>query len=626
MLHRVVGPVAARVINSTARVGVSTLNVARRNLTRMPISRTIRMTASSPATFASRSFSSATEPFVATEPRETMEYDALIVGAGPSGLATAIRLKQLAAESGKEISVCVIEKGAEVGNHVLSGNVFETQYLEELIPGAEALGAPLGIPVTSEDFKVLINDKLSFASPILPPSMQNHGNRIISLGNLSRWLGEQAEALGVEVYTGFAAAEVLYEDGAVVGVATGDNGIGKDGQPTGSYARGVELRASQTFFAEGVRGSCSEDIIEKYNLREGRANQTYGIGIKEIWEVDPSKHKPGYVVHTVGWPAELSTYFGSFMYHAENNQVYIGVVIGLDYQNAYENPYMTFQKMKHHPEFSQYLEGGKCISYGARAINEGGFQSVPKVSFPGGVLVGCSAGFVNVPKIKGSHNAIKSGMLAAEALFERFNQGVTTPEDAESEFAGLAKLELANYETKIQESPIMAELKQVRNVRPSWKYGPLGFAVIGGLEEFITRGKLPFTLAHSHDRDCDATKPLAECKPINYPKPDGKLSFSLLDNLARANVYHDDNQPSHLKIKPGMENVPKESFEIYGGPESRFCPAAVYEYPEQPDGSVKLQINAQNCVHCKTCSIKTPKEFIRWTVPQGGEGPAYNGM
>jgi len=582
------------------------------------------------------------EPFVPTEPREAVEFDVVIVGAGPAGLSAAIRLKQLSAAAGVELSVCVVEKAAQVGNHILSGNVFIPTYLNELFPNWKELGAPLETPVTSDSFYFLTKEH---AVPLpIPPSLHNSGNYVISLGRLCEWLGQQAESLGVEIYTGFAAAEVLYSDDgkSVVGVATGDVGIGKDGQPTSNYARGMELRAKQTLFGEGARGSCSEELIDRFNLREGKEAQTYGIGLKEIWEIDPAKHQPGKVVHTIGHPTALDTYAGSFLYHLEGNQVLIGLVVGLDYKNPYTNPYLEFQTYKHHPMVKSVLEGGRCISYGARVINEGGFQSIPKVAFPGGALLGCSAGYVNVPKIKGSHNAMKSGMEAAEAIFERVaahagaaysraDGGVekTFPlpgGDALDLGAALAEHEVVEIGERMQTSPVTADLKDCRNVRPAWKFGLLPFLMLGGLEQFILRRAAPWTISHGHGSDAAATKKASECKPIEYMKPDGVISFPLLDNLMRSGVSHEENQPSHLKIKPGKEHMPAVSLAEFAAPESRFCPAGVYEYPERADGTRQLQINAQNCIHCKTCSIKTPEEFIKWTVPEGGGGPAYSGM
>lgn len=567
----------------------------------------------------------------------------MIVGAGPAGLSAAIRLKQLATAAGIELSVCVVEKGAQVGDHILSGNVFIPTYLDELIPNWRELGAPLETPVAEDSFYFLTE---SSAIPLpIPPSLDNHGNYVISLGRLCAWLAEQAEAAGVDIYTGFAAAEVLYNEdkSAVLGIATGDVGIGKDGQPTANYARGMEIRAKQTLFSEGARGSCSEEVIAKFKLREGRENQTYGIGLKEIWEIPSEKHVPGKVVHTIGYPTPMDTYAGSFMYHIGENQVLVGLVVGLDYPNPYLNPYMEFQTYKHHPLIKATLEGGRCISYGARVINEGGYQSIPKVTFPGGALLGCSAGYVNVPKIKGSHNAMKSGMEAAEGIFERIAaaSNVAFSRDAEGGVsasfpfaapesvdldAALSGREVGEILSRMEESPVTAELADVRNIRPAFKFGLLPFLANAGLEQFVLGESAPWTLSHGHTSDSEATKKAADCTPIEYMKPDGVISFPLLENLARSGVSHEENQPAHLRIKPGQEADPDMSLAVYAAPETRFCPAGVYEFPEKADGSKKLQINAQNCVHCKTCSIKMPKEYIKWTVPEGGGGPAYSGM
>jgi len=542
--------------------------------------------------------------------RESMEYDVVIVGAGPSGLSAAIRLRQLSAEHGQDLSVCVLEKGSEVGAHILSGAVMEPRAMAELFPDWKERGAPLNTPVTQDRFMFLTR-KSGFQTPC-PPQMNNHGNYIVSLGNVCRWLAEQAEALGVEIYPGFAAAEVLYdENGAVRGVATGDMGIGKDGEQTANYTQGIELHAKQTLFAEGVRGSLTKTLFERFDLREGVDPQTYGIGIKELWEVDPAVHQQGLVVHTVGWPMEGKTYGGSFLYHLEDNQVAVGYVIGLDYENPHMSPFEEFQRYKTHPKIRPFFEGGRRISYGARAINEGGFQSIPKITFPGGAILGCSAGFLNVPKIKGSHTAMKSGMTAAEALFDTMKDG-----------AG-AGLEISDYRTRMEQSWVWDELKAVRNIRPGFKAGFLMGIANAGVETLL-KGKSPWTLHHHHDHE--SLRPAAQCDKIPYPKPDGKVSFDRLSSVFLSNTNHEENQPAHLTLKD--PSVPVEyNLALYDAPEQRYCPAGVYEIMRDDDGSnPRLQINAQNCVHCKTCDIKDPIQNINWVVPEGGGGPNYPNM
>jgi len=543
-----------------------------------------------------------------------MNFDVVIVGAGPSGLTMGIRLAQLAQEQERELTICILEKGAEVGAHILSGAVIETRTLGELIPDWKEKGAPLNVPVKSDQFKFL-TAKGAISMPT-PPQMHNEGNFIVSLGNLCRWLAEQAEELGVEIFPGFAAAEVLYDDsGAVRGVATGDMGIGKDGEPTANYEPGVELIGRQTIFAEGCRGSLSADLMQKFNLRDGVEPQTYGIGIKEIWDVKPELHDEGATLHTIGWPLKSDTYGGSFLYHSENNQVSIGFVIGLDYRNPHLSPFEEFQRFKNHPSIRPIFEGGKRVSYGARAISEGGLQSIPKLTFPGGLLVGDTAGFLNVPKIKGTHTAMKSAMLAAEAVFELL------PAEFDEENPGPA-LEATNYPQSLKNSWLSAELHKVRNIRPGFQKGLWLGLLNAALESYVFRGKAPWTLGHHADHEQIGNK--NEYPKIEYSKPDGLISFDRPSSVYLSGTYHDDNQPAHLRLRD--DSVPiKLNLEKYDAPEQRYCPAGVYEIVEI-DGSPALQINAQNCVHCKTCDIKDPSQNIHWTVPEGGGGPAYPNM
>jgi electron-transferring-flavoprotein dehydrogenase len=539
-----------------------------------------------------------------------MEYDVLIVGAGPAGLAAAIRLKQLAAVAEREVSVCVIEKGSEVGAHILSGAVFETRALDELIPDWQARGAPLKVPATDDRF-LLLTKRRAIRLPT-PPQMHNHGNYIISLGNLCRWLAGEAEALGVEIYAGFAGAEILYDDGGRVrGVATGAMGIGKDGEPTDSYQPGVELIARETLFAEGCRGSLTKTLIERFDLRAACDPQTYGIGIKELWEVDPAQHHPGRVVHTIGWPLDSATYGGSFLYHIEDNQVAVGFVVGLDYANPYLSPFEELQRFKTHPAIRAVFEGGRRISYGARALNEGGFQSIPQLEIPGGCIVGCAAGFLNTPKIKGSHTAMKSGMVAAETVFARLDPAA-------------ASLTVVSYRDALARSWVWDELRLARNIRPAFRWGLWAGLAHAAIDTYLFRGKAPWTLRNHADHRQLKTK--SECAPIVYPKPDGKVTFDRLSSVFISNTNHAENQPPHLKLRDPSLAI-SVNYALYDSPEQRYCPAGVYEILMDGEaGAPRLQINAQNCVHCKTCDIKDPRQNIDWVVPEGGGGPNYPNM
>ena len=548
--------------------------------------------------------------------REAMEYDVVIVGAGPSGLSAAIRLRQLAEESGQEISVCVLEKGSEVGAHILSGAVIESRALDELIPDWQDKGAPLNVPVNNEKFFYLTESGgISVPVGLLPAQMQNHGNYIVSLGNVTRWMGEQAEAMGVEIYPGFAASEVLFDDqDRVVGVATNELGIAADGSHKDSYTPSIELRAKYTIFSEGCRGSLSEQLVAKYGLRDASDPMTYGIGIKELWEVPADQHDEGLVLHSSGWPMDDSTWGGSFMYHLENNQVYVGYVIGLDYKNPYLSPFDEFQRFKTHPKIRPYLEGGKRVSYGARALNEGGLQSLPKMQLPGGIITGCAAGTLNVPKIKGSHNAMKTGMMAAESIAEALaagDQGQST---------------LDSYQEKFDASWVKEELHKARNVRPAVaKFGMKLGTLYAGLDLKLFGGKAPWTFHHKHG-DHETLKPKEQMREIQYPKPDGVVSFDKLSSVYLANVWHDEDQPCHLQLKDSRMPV-EHNLEWYDAPEQRYCPANVYEIVRDSDGSnPRLQINFTNCVHCKTCDIKDPTQNIVWTTPEGGGGPNYPNM
>ena len=547
--------------------------------------------------------------------REAMEYDVVIVGAGPAGLAASIRLKQLALEQSREASICILEKGSEVGAHILSGAVLEPRALNELIPDWKEKDAPLKTAVTSEKF-LFLNQNHAFKVPglFLPPAMRNHGNYIISLADLCRWLGEQAEAMEVEIYPGFAAAEILYHgNGSVKGVATGAKGIDREGNNPDNYDPGIELHAKYTFFAEGCRGSLGKLLMERFDLRQGIQPQTYGLGLKELWEIDPSKHQQGLVVHTAGWPLDNQTYGGSFIYHLENNQVAVGFVVGLDYTNPWLNPFEEFQRFKTHPAIRTTFEGGHRIAYGARALNEGGLQSLPKMTFPGGLLIGCEAGTLNLPKIKGTHTAMKSGMLAAEVAFSALK-------DSDSE-----QKELTEYTKAFSNSWVYAELKRARNVRPSFKWGLIGGTLYTGIDQTLFRGHAPWSLKHKH-ADNETLKSATECKKIDYPKPDGKISFDRLSSVFVSNTNHEENQPSHLTLKDPSIPI-KLNLAKYEAPEQRYCPAGVYEIIYNSEGAKpRLQINAQNCVHCKTCDIKDPTQNINWVVPEGGGGPNYPNM
>lgn len=541
--------------------------------------------------------------------REAMEYDVVIVGAGPSGLTTAIRLKQLAEQAGSELSVCVVEKGSEVGAHILSGAVIEPRALEELFPDWRERGAPLKTAVREDRFMYLTAGR-SIKLPT-PPQMHNEGNYIVSLGNVVRWLGEQAEALGVEIYPGFAASEVLYhEDGSVRGIATGDMGVERNGEHGPNYQPGIELHARQTVFSEGCRGSLTKGLMARFDLRAGVDPQTYGLGIKELWEVDPAVHQPGLTLHTIGWPLQSDTYGGSFLYHLEDNLVAVGFVVGLDYSNPHLSPYEEFQRFKTHPAIRPTFEGGRRISYGARALSEGGYQSLPKLSFPGGVLIGDTAGFLNVPKIKGTHMAMKSGIVAAEALFDDLKQS-----DAPGR-------EVLAYPERLKQTWLWTELHQVRNIRPSFQRGLWVGLAYSALDTYVLRGKAPWTFHHHADHT--QLKKASDCAPIVYPKPDGKVSFDRLSSVFISATNHVEEQPCHLRLKDSATPI-VVNLALFNAPETRYCPAGVYEIVEEAAGP-RMQINAQNCLHCKTCDIKDPTQNIDWAVPEGSGGPNYPNM
>ncbi|MCJ1312655.1 hypothetical protein MMC25_006330 [Agyrium rufum] len=582
--------------------------------------RAVQKNRPSQSTAISRGLASVDDSFdPRQQDRESDEVDVCIIGGGPAGLSAAIRLKQLANEAGNEdFRILLLEKAGEIGAHIVSGNVIEPSAVNELLSDWNSPENPNRF----EDATPASHDKMRFltknsAIPIpIPPQMNNHGNYIISLNQFCKWLAERAEEVGVEVYPGFAASEVLYkpDDGAVMGVATNDLGVGRDGKPKASFERGMEFHARVTLFAEGCHGSLTKQVVKKFDLRRDSQPQTYGLGLKEVWEVQPENFRKGEIVHSLGYPLPKDTYGGGWIYHFGENLVSMGLVVGLDYPNPWLAPYSEFQKLKHHPLYKSVIEGGKCLTYAARALNEGGFQSIPKCAFPGGALIGDTAGFLNVPKIKGTHTAMRSGMLAAEAAYT----ALSSRKDSDTVF-------LYDYEDKLRASTIWSELKEVRNMRPSFQ-SPLGIyggIMYSGLEAYVFRGKTPWTLKHA-GTDHGATKTADQCKKIEYPKPDGKISFDILTSVSRTGTNHEEDQPVHLQVKDWDEHARKE-WPKYKGVENRFCPAGVYEYVEDEtkDVGMRFQINAQNCIHCKTCDIKVPDQDINWQTPQGGEGPKY---
>lgn len=539
---------------------------------------------------------------------EALDYDVLIVGAGPAGLSAAIRLKQVAKDAQKEIKVCVLEKGAEVGAHILSGNVFDPRALDELLPSWKDLKAPLNVPVQEDRFLFLTFQK-AYRLPT-PPQLHNKGNYIISLANLCRWLAQQAEGMGVEIYPGFAGDHCLFDEtGSLCGVETVPMGINKKGEKTPKYEPGVQLKARHVMLAEGCRGSLAKEIIQRFSLDKDSQPQTYALGLKEIWEINPDHHQEGLVLHTMGWPLDHKTYGGAFIYHLENNQIAYGLVVGLDYQNPSLSPYDEFQRLKHHPKLMPLFEGGKRLAYGARALNEGGYQSIPQLSFPGGALIGCAAGFLNVPRIKGSHTAMKSGMIAAEMAFK--------------EVQGDLKGERKTYDQALRESWVAEELYKARNIRPGFKWGLVPGLMNAAFETYITRGKSPWTLAHP--KDWESLKPAADMPTISYPKPDGKISFDKMTNVFYTGTNHEEDQPCHLVLKDPQVAI-ETNWKVYRSPETRYCPAGVYHIVEDIPGEPYLEIQAQNCIHCKTCDIKDPTQNIDWRPPQGGGGPQYGNM